>query len=78
MPIFKKIKKKDLSNYWTVGLTLVLEKVLHEIFLETIYRDKQDKKLTENSQCGFSKGKLHLISAIHFSDGLTSWIRGEQ
>lgn len=47
MPIFKKIKEKDLSNYWTVGLTLVLEKVTHEIFLETIYRDKQDKKLTE-------------------------------
>lgn len=47
MPIFKKIKEKDLSHYWTVGLTLVLEKVIHEIFLETIYRDKQDKKLTE-------------------------------
>lgn len=70
----KKIKKKDLSNYWTVGLTLVLEKVIHQIFLETIYRDKQDKKLTENSQCAFSKGKLHLVSAVHFSDGLTNFM----
>ncbi|KAK4826729.1 hypothetical protein QYF61_010982, partial [Mycteria americana] len=35
---------------------------------------KQDKKLIENNQCGFTKGKLHLTSVIPFSDGLTKFI----
>lgn len=35
-----------------VVLTLLVEKVIHQLFLETIHKDKQDKKVIENSQCG--------------------------
>ena len=42
--------------------------------MEAIYKDKQDKKLIENSPYGFTKGKLHLTSVIPFSDGLTNFI----
>lgn len=64
MHVFEKIKNKDLSN-WIVDLTLVFGKFRHQIFLEPIYKIKQDKKLI--GQFVFAKGKLYFRGVILFS-----------
>ena len=42
--------------------------------LEVISRHVEDKKVTRNSQCGFTKRRSCLTNLIAFYDGVTSWV----
>lgn len=64
--IFKKITKKDPRNYRLVSLTSVPSKTMDQILLETVMREMKNKKMIENSQRGFTKGKSCLTYTVVF------------
>ncbi|KAJ7415423.1 RNA-directed DNA polymerase from mobile element jockey-like protein [Willisornis vidua] len=53
----EKGKKEDPENYRLVGLTLIPERVMEQITLETNPRDMNNKKITWSGQHGLTKGK---------------------
>lgn len=54
--IFKRDRKK-LGNSEPVSNTLIPEKVMEYVILETIFRYMKDEKVNESSQHEFRKGK---------------------
>lgn len=77
-PIFKD-KKEYTGNYRPVSLTSVSRKVMEQSFLEAICKYMKDKKATESSQQGFTKGKSCLTKLIAFYDEVTGTVdKGRQ
>lgn len=67
-PVFKK-DKGDPGNYRLFSITSVLGKVMEQLMLEMLFRDRE-KKTTGSSQYGFTKGKSYLTNLITFSNKL--------
>lgn len=55
-------KKEDLM----VSLNLVSGDFMEQVFLEANSRNRKDRKMTGNSQSGFTKGELCLTDLINF------------
>ncbi|GAB0175641.1 mitochondrial enolase superfamily member 1 [Grus japonensis] len=68
-PVFKKGKKEDPGNYRPVSLTFVPGKVMEQLILEVISKHVKGKKVIDNGQHGFTKGKSCLTDLIAFDDG---------
>lgn len=47
---------------------------MEEILLKTISKDTKNKKVIENKQQGFTKGKSRLTNLISFCDEITSLV----
>ncbi|CAM4576771.1 unnamed protein product, partial [Caretta caretta] len=71
VPIFKKGKEEDPGNYRTVSLTSVSGKIMEHVLQETILKHLEERKVTRNSQHGFTKGKSCLTNLIAFYDEIT-------
>jgi len=73
-PVFKKGKKEDPGNYRPVSLTSILGKMMEQLILEVIIKQKEEKNVIRRSQHGFTKGKSCLTNLIAFYDGMTGWV----
>ena len=60
MPIYKKGSKKDLGNYKSASLTLVLRKVKKQVILSAITQHVQDNQEIRPSQHRCMKGRFLL------------------
>jgi len=71
MPIYKKGRKEDPSNYRPVSLTLVLGKVTEKIILSATMWRRQDKQVVRPSQHEFMKVRSCLTNLISFYSQVT-------
>jgi len=60
------LEKSRTGSYRLVSLTSVPMKVKAQIILKTASKYMKDKKVTGNSQHGFTKRKPHLTNLIAF------------
>lgn len=49
-----------------VSLNLISGDIMEQVFLEANSRNRKDRKMTGNSQSGFTKGELCLTNLINF------------
>ncbi|PKU44022.1 rna-directed dna polymerase from mobile element jockey- hypothetical protein [Limosa lapponica baueri] len=68
--IFEKGNKEDVGNR-PVSLTLIYEKVMECLILETIARHITDEKIIRSSLHHFTKGKLCLTNLVNSYEELT-------
>uniref|UniRef100_A0A8B9BBZ3 Reverse transcriptase domain-containing protein n=1 Tax=Anser brachyrhynchus TaxID=132585 RepID=A0A8B9BBZ3_9AVES len=71
VPIFKKGKKEDPSNYRPVSLTSVPGKIMERMILEVTEAHLGDSAVIGPSQHGFMKGRSCLTNSISFYDKIT-------
>jgi len=68
-------RRTQRTNCRPVSLTLIPEKVVEQLILETISRHMKDKKVIGSSQQGFTKEKLCLTNLTTFCDEITGLSR---
>ncbi|CAM5115924.1 unnamed protein product, partial [Natator depressus] len=78
VPNFKKGKKEDPRIYWPVSLTSVPGKIMKQVLKESILKHLEERKVTRNSQHGFTKGKSCLTNLIAFYDEITGSVHEGQ
>ena len=71
VPIFKKGKKEDPSNYRPLSLTSMPGKIMEKITLEVIEAHLGDNAIIGPSQHGFMRGRSCLTNLISFYDKIT-------
>lgn len=64
----KRDKKDELGSDRPGRPTLVPEETMEQALMEAISRYMKGKKVTGNSQYGFTKGKSHLTNLTAFYD----------
>lgn len=64
--MFRKDEEENSGNYKLVSFTLILGKMLEQIFLESVSRFMEDKKVIGSGQHGFTKCKPCLTNLIAF------------
>lgn len=57
-PIFRNDRKEHLENYKPVSLTLIPEKVMEQIILETVNSYMKDRNVIWSIQPGFTQGEV--------------------
>ncbi|PKU37126.1 rna-directed dna polymerase from mobile element jockey- hypothetical protein [Limosa lapponica baueri] len=67
-------KKEDPGNYELVSLNRVPGKTGQHILLEAISKHIKDKKVTGNSQQGFTKGQVCLTNLVAFYNETTACV----
>ncbi|CAM4321681.1 unnamed protein product [Lepidochelys kempii] len=74
VPIFKKGKKSDPSNYRPVSLTSVVCKVLEKILKEKVVKDIEVNGKWDKIQHGFTKGRSCQTNLISFFERVTDFL----
>ena len=73
VPVFKKGRKEDPTNYRPVSLISVLGKVMEKVILGAIEKHVEDSTVISHSQHGFVRGKSCLSNLISFYDRVSHW-----
>ena len=76
VPVFKKGSKDDVGNYRPVSLTSLVVKILEKLLKSRIENHLEDKKILNNTQHGFRKGKSCQSNLLEFMEVITDWVDG--
>lgn len=68
--IFKE-SNEDPDHYRLLSLASGPRRVMEQVLQDVIFEHLKDKKVTENTQCGFIKDKLDLTNLNAFGDNMT-------
>ena len=71
IPIFKKGRKEDASNYRPVSLTCIVCKILEKIIKGSIWKHLEQCRLIRDSQHGFRSGRSCLTNLLEFLEYIT-------
>lgn len=74
VPLFKKGKRSDPSNYRPVSLTVIICKIMERIIKAQMTTFIECNGLIENSQHGFRRGRSPQTNLIEYQNTTTKWI----
>ena len=71
VPIFKKGRKDDVSNYRPVSLTSIVCKILEKVIKTSVWEHLDKYKLIRDTQHGFRSGRSCLTNLLEFLEYIT-------